>query len=450
MSRDSSRACNHHALRMRQQFFATLTVIGSPLLALYAINRLWIRKKPIVGLGEKWTGRLPTPPAPGSILVHGVSLGEVQLMRPLVPLIERHFGYGCTLTTTTTTGWEALITHFADHARYFLPFDRIAAVRTFLRRVQPRAVILLEVEIWPQLLIECHLRGIPVLLLNARIGDSSFAGYRRARPFLSPLFQPLHLASAQNGRWGARLHCLGVPRYALRVPGSLKADLIQPADPVQALAYGELLGLTTQRPILLLASTSAGAQGHSDEEFALLHTTWSQWRALGWQIVVVPRHPERGSAVATIVERIGGAARRASQGQKIDREDAVLIVDEIGKLGSLYTLCAASTGIACVGGSFGSMRHGQNMLEAAAAGCCTVVGPDTRNFPDAMALLREAEAICELALPLDPQRLFDLASKPDERQALGRRAQALWAASRGTLARVEQLLAEAAHTLRSW
>ncbi len=429
-----------HRWRARQAFLALMTLAAAPVIAAYVVNRVWLRRKPVAGLAEKWSGRGPRV-QPGQVLVHGVSLGEVQLMRPLVPVIERVSGARCLLTTTTTTGWEALATHFADRDRAFWPLDRVAAVRSFLARVQPRAVVLLELEVWPMFLTECHARGIPVLLLNARVGAGSFAGYRRAGALLRPLLGALHLAVAQNGQWGARLAALGVPRDRVHAPGSLKADLIRPADALTASTWALQVGLDTTRPTVLLASTSAGSGGRVADELAVLDGTLHRWRERGWQVVIAPRHPERGAEVATLVERLGGAPRRTSQGGRCDRDDAVLIVDAIGKLGLLYAHTAASNGIAIVGGSLGSGRHGQNVWEAAAAGCCIVVGPDTSNFPDAMAVLREAEAILEVPLPVPPMALATLADDAARRRALGTAAQAIWSASRGTLARLERLLA---------
>ncbi len=425
--------------RQRQTLWATLIAALSPLITAVLVHRIWMKRKAVAGGAQKWHGRGPRVP-PGQVLMHGVSLGEVQLMRPLVPLLERISGRRCFLTTTTGTGWEALAEHFPTHDRNFWPAERIAAVRHFLRRVQPSVVVLLEVEIWPLMLSECHARGIPVVMLNARIGDSSFRGYSRAGSLLRPLLRACHLVVAQNGVWGARLVHLGVQRTRLAVPGSLKADLIRPAASDVAQVWATSVGLDPQRPLLLLASTSAGAAAQPSEEAAILRDTLSRWRERGWQVAIAPRHPERGAEVATVVERCGGAPRRISQNQKYDREDAVLIIDVIGKLGLLYAHCAASNGIAIVGGSLGSGRHGQNVWEAAAARCCTVVGPDTRNFPDAMALLRQASAVIELPLPVPAQVLADVAEDPARRQALGDAAQATWAASRGTLERLEIIL----------
>ena len=421
--------------RLRQQFLGLLALAVLPLAALIAAHRVLIRNKPLVGAREKLTGNGPRLTR-GQVLVHGVSLGEVALMRPLVPHLEAAFGVRCLLTTTTSTGRRALDEHFPTHQRAFLPFDAAWAVRRFLARAQPRAVVLLELEIWPTLLCACHERGIPVLLLNARINEGSFRGYRTLRPLTRPLLRGLTLTLAQTPLWGARLAALGVARARLGVPGSLKADIVQPATAAEAAGLAARLGLRSGQPLLLLASTSAGADGAADEEATALGERLAWWHGQGWRVAICPRHPERGGEVAALVERLGGVARRTSRGETLSGVvNEVLVVDEIGRLGALYAWTAASGGIAVVGGSLGSGRRGQNMLEAAAAGCCTVVGWDTRNFPDAMALLREAGGVVAIAADGDLAPLLALAGTPERRTSLGRCAQAAWHAGQGAIER---------------
>jgi 3-deoxy-D-manno-octulosonic-acid transferase len=420
--------------RLKRQFLGGLCLAATPLALLYAAHRVWLRGKKLVGLGEKLSGDGPAL-THDQVLVHGVSLGETMLMRPLVPHLERIFATRCLLTTTTETGWQALGEQFPHHQRAFLPLDRPEAVRRFLTRAQPRMVVLLELEIWPGFIGECQARGIQVLLLNARCSESSFRGYRIAGPFVRPQLARLALVLAQNALWAARLAALGVRRECLAVPGSLKADLVKPATPEATATLAGSLGLTLGQPVVLLASTSAGADGRPDEEAAVLTGHLSWWHEHGWRVVICPRHPERGPHVAALVARLGGTARRSSQGERLVGGDDVLVVDEIGKLSALYAWTAAQNGIAVVGGSLGSGRRGQNMLEAAAASCCTVVGADTRNFPDAMALLRESAAVIELSDPPEPTALTLLAGDAERRKALGAAAHIAWRSGQGALAR---------------
>jgi 3-deoxy-D-manno-octulosonic-acid transferase len=246
---------------------------------------------------------------------------------------------------------------------------------------------------------------------------------------------------AQNALWGARLLALGVRRERLRVTGSMKADIVVRVGAEAAMAAAAALGLSPGQPVLLLASTSAGGDG-LEEEAVVLGGRLGDWRARGWRVVVCPRHPERGAAIAARLRALGAEPRRSSLGERLDGgAGQLLIVDEIGRLAALYAWTALVAGIAVVGGSLGSGRGGQNMLEAAAHGCCTAVGPDTRNFPDAMELLRHAGGVVELGRDA-PAQLLALAGEPARRRALGDGAQRAWAAGRGAMARVVEGLAE--------
>lgn len=414
-------------------FFSALLLIAAPLVALLLAHRLWIRRKGMVGLREKISGR-GMPIIPGQILVHGVSLGEVNLMRPVVPKLEAALGARCLLTTTTETGRARLDEIFADHQRAFLPLDLPWAVMRFLSRARPRLVVLLELEVWPVLMLLCHLRGIPVVLLNARVSERSYRGYHRARWLLRPLFRELALALGQNGPWTARLVGLGVRRERAIVSGSMKADMVGRASAEVAAKEAERFGLRAGQPVLLLASTSAG---ETVEEQAILAPQLQRWLSRGWQIVVCPRHPERGAELVGLLTALTGITevRRSSQGERLDAVGQVLLVDEIGKLAALYAWTASVDGIAVVGGSFGSGRGGQNMLEACAAGCCTVVGWDTRNFPDAMALLKFADGVVEVSPASAQDTLAALAEDLPRRRRLGANGQQAWASGRGAVNR---------------
>jgi 3-deoxy-D-manno-octulosonic-acid transferase len=415
-----------------------LLCLALPLVLLLIAHRIWVRRKGMVGLREKLTGH-GAPITPGQIMVHGVSLGEVNLMRPLIPHLEAQLGARCFLTTTTETGRARLDEVFADHERAFLPLDLPWAILTFLRRAKPRLVVLLELEVWPILLCVCHLRGIPVMLLNARVSERSFRGYQRAGAVLRPMLRPLVLALGQNPTWSARLAALGVPRDRVVVSGSMKADMVARATPEVTQQLAMRFGLRSGQPLLLLSSTSAGA---AMEEQVVLQGRVSEWQDRGWQVVICPRHPERGAEIATWIKIIGSIPRRTSLGERVEGANQILIVDEIGKLGALYAWTAQVKGIAVVGGSLGSGRGGQNMLEPAAAGCCTVVGWDTRNFPDAMALLREEGGVIEVNAENCQALLETLAKDQSHRSEIGAKGQQAWARGRGAVARSAILVAQ--------
>ncbi len=414
--------------RARAAFITLCYALLAPFALLALAGRIISRRRALVGLGEKLSGEAPSV-QPGAVLLHGVSLGEVTLMRGLVPGLEAG-GARVLLTTTTETGWTGLGRLFPGRDRTFLPFDLPWAVNRFLGRTRPRLVVLLENELWPLLIIACARRGIPVALVNARMSERSHRRLRLGGSLLAPLLASLSLVVARNGTYGARLLQLGVRRSRLVVHGSLKTSVVERSSQTEAANEGRRLDLpwptgpASAHPILLLASTSAPEEELLLDACPPLLSAGLAGGAGG------PRHPERGAELAASLAARGLSSARSSAGPCA--QVAVLIVDEIGRLGPLYALTAASLGIAVVGGSLGSGRGGQNMLEAAAAGCCTVVGLDTRNQPESMLLLRQAQAVVECAPAAVPIELQALARDAERRRELGRRAQTAWLGARSS------------------
>ncbi|MBA2480701.1 MAG: hypothetical protein H0V44_08565 [Planctomycetes bacterium] len=422
--------------RWRGARVAALYGVLVPVALAAGIARMWRRRSSLVGLRDKLTGdgaRL----TPGPILIHGVSLGEVALMRPLVARLEDAFAQrgarpGFLLSTTTETGRQGLDRSFPGYERTFLPYDLPWAVTRFLTRTRPRAVLLLESEIWPLLLCACFARGIPVVLVNAKSSERSFRRFMLGGAATRALFGGVSLAIAQNAAYGARLRALGVPR--VHVSGSMKADIVVTADRDAVMRERRRLGLGAE-PILLIASTSG------EEERALL----TIWRDLGatWRLVICPRHPERAPQVVAWCADLGAASWRSTQGGT-PAAGAVVIVDEIGRLGTLYALTAdaPTPGIAVVGGSLGSGRGGQNMLEAAAAGCCTVVGWDTRNQPDSMAILRAHAGVIEMRPETMARTIAELAFDEARRRRTAAAGVRAWTSGVGASARAARMIVE--------
>jgi 3-deoxy-D-manno-octulosonic-acid transferase len=419
------------AWRMRAGAYATAMGALAPAAAVMIAARVWSRRKALVGLREKLSGEIAGI-APGSVLIHGVSLGEVALMKALVPRLEAA-GQRVLLTTTTETGWAGLEKSFAGRARAFLPFDVPWAVARFLSRARPRLVVLLENELWPLLLCACAERGIPVVLANARMTTRSHHRLRLSGALMRPLIASLAGVLAQNATYAARLVDLGAKRARVRVCGSMKADVVMPATAADAASEAARLGIADGKPWLLLGSTS-----QPEEEFILRASL--AWARDGWRVVICPRHPERGAALVELCARLGLPARASSTGSSAGGEQAAVVVDEIGRLGALYALCARGGGIAVVGGSLGSGRGGQNMLEAAAAGCATVVGWDTRNQPDTMQLLHDHQAVVAASDMEFGAAVAALARDPARRAALGAAGRRAWASGRGAGSRVAEAL----------
>ena len=413
-----------------QGFLLVLDVVAvflCPLLPFFVLIRRIKRGKSLPGLRDKVLGP-QTAYTPHQVVVHGVSLGEVGLMSLVVPGIERQWNCRCLLTTSTQTGWDQLHKKWPDHERSWLPLDLPWAVDEFLTTTKPQALVLLELELWPRLIAACHRRNIPIYLLNGRVSERSYRGYRKINRLLRPLLGKFRLALGQNRLWTARLRGLGC-RHA-QEGGSLKADLVQIAGDKAVQSLRTELNLD-ERPIFLIASTSEGEEGCCLDAY--------QEACPDWQIIVAPRHPERGPALAREALQRNFTVWRWSDPNRDEvcpQGNDLRLVDTIGKLSALYALAD----IAIVGGSLGSGRHGQNMLEAAAHRCATIVGPDTSNFPDAMALLRNARAIVESPPQELTKTIRHLATNPIERKRLGKAGHDAWLAARGASERCEALL----------
>ncbi|NRA40106.1 MAG: hypothetical protein HRU15_18320, partial [Planctomycetes bacterium] len=311
--------------QIRYSILGLLMTCLSPLLVVYIIWRLLIQRRKMVGLKQKLLGDHNHTKTTGLIMVHGVSMGEVMLMKPVVPLIQQACNTKCLLTTSTSTGASALQKNFPNNHKAFFPFDFPWAINNFLNQYKPSMIILLELELWPLFLCACFARNIPVLLLNARVGESSFQSYQRYSTFLQPIFSQIQCAVAQNALWGGRLQQLGFTNVQLGA--SLKADIIQPANKEQIAAERQRLSLSTD-PVFLIASSSDG-----EEE--LLIKSWLTWGS-DWQLIICPRHPERGAAIKKLCEQLQLHPQQSSLTGGINNNSGVSIVDEIGRLAALY------------------------------------------------------------------------------------------------------------------
>jgi 3-deoxy-D-manno-octulosonic-acid transferase len=313
----------------------------------------------------------------------------------------------------------------------------------FFARVKPLAIILAELEIWPMMLLWAQVCRVPVIVLNARMSAKSRRGWGRTGPFGRLIFGGLRGALAQNHQWAARLSELGTPN--VEVTGSLKADAVSEPSPEKIAACAEQFNLTRpgdadHQPTLLIASTAALADSNGGEEDIALRS-WQQWGPdAGWHLIIAPRHPERGDDVAQEVRNVLGQETliwQASRDQSPPPANAVRIIDQIGVLIALYALAD----LAIIGGGWGSGRGSQNMLEAAAAKCPAIVGPDYKNFPDIIPLLVEADALIQLDDPQDlDATLRTLAADPTRRQAIGERSYTTWQNNRGSVRRVAEVL----------
>ncbi len=327
-------------------------------------------------------GRSDIAPRPGGVWIHAVSVGEVQAIEPLVRhLREHHPALDLTITTSTPTGSERVRLLFGDDVFHvYCPYDLPFAINRFLDRVRPRLLVMVETEIWPNLLALCARRDIPTLLANGRLSRRSARGYARFGPFTRQVFSGIRGVAAQSRADAERFISLGVPAENVSVTGSIKFDMRIPAsvqEQIQVLrrAWGD-------RPVWVAASTHEG----EDEQVLAAHRSILKQvpRAL---LVLVPRHPERFDRVAAQVVRQGFNLCRRSLDEPCGENIQVFLGDTMGEL----PVFLGGADVAFIGGSLVKVG-GHNMLEAAAQGVPVVFGPHVFNFSGIARLLRDREA----------------------------------------------------------
>lgn len=321
----------------------------------------------------------PPPPDPRpTVLLHGVSVGEVAAAAPLVERLGGPTGRGPTrvvVSATTNTGIARARAAYGDHypvVRYPLDFSR--CVERFLDRVQPDVVALMELEVWPNMTRACRRRGIPVVVVNGRLSRESFRGYRRLRPFLAPSFRRLHGVAAQTEAYAGRFRAMGVAAERVHVTDSLKWEAaLPPGTRDEGAELARAMGVDPDRPLVVAVSTGP------DEEARLL-----EGRPDGVQLMVVPRKPERFEAVAALAPWI-----RRSRGERAPDGGADLfLVDTMGEAEA----ATAAANVVVVGRSFNGMG-GSNPVPPALLGRPVVMGPDHANFAEMVEALETGGAL---------------------------------------------------------
>lgn len=343
------------------------------LLLPYVFFHLWwrSRKQPeyLQHIGERF-GRYSVSCDKPVIWLHSVSVGETRATVTLVNnLRERYPDHQILLTHTTPTGRAASEQLYGDDVvRVYLPYDYPFAVRRFLRHFRPGIGVLLETEIWFNLIHACQAHSIPLLLLNARLSDRSARRYAQFPGIVRRGLHALHLIAAQTEEDATRLASLA--NRAVPVMGNLKFDIEPP--PAMLELGRQLRGLFGEkRPVFLAASTREG-------EEALLLEALQHADIEDLLVVIVPRHPQRFEEVASLIEKHGLRMQRRSANEPVSAHTQVVLGDSMGEMFAYYAACD----VAFIGGSllpFG----GQNLIEACAVGTPVLIGPHTYNFAQA-------------------------------------------------------------------
>jgi 3-deoxy-D-manno-octulosonic-acid transferase len=316
------------------------------------------------------------------VWLHAVSVGETHAAEPLVAALRARFPHHeLVLTHMTPTGRRAGARLFGDTVtRAYLPYDLPGAVARFIERFQPDLGVIMETEIWPNLVHACKARGVPLVLANARLSERSFRGYRRAGALAREAVAGFAAIAAQTETDAERLRALGA--RAVTVTGSVKFDV---SPPLALLGLGrgwrEAYG---ERPVVLAASTREGEEALVLDAFEALTPSFL--------LVIVPRHPQRFDEVAALLDRRRVAYVRRSSGALPSVRTRVVLGDSMGEMPAYY----AAADVAFIGGSllpFG----GQNLIEACAVGTPVLVGPHTYNFSEAAQQAVESGAAIRVA-----------------------------------------------------
>jgi 3-deoxy-D-manno-octulosonic-acid transferase len=362
------------------------------------------------------------------IMIHAVSLGEMNATRALVQrLREMRPGTQFVISATTDTGHARGVELYnadGDVTIIRYPLDFSGAIKRVLDAVRPDVVVLMELEVWPNFVKRCEQRGIPVVLANGRLTESSFRNYKRGGPFVRKMFRRLTLVCAQDDAYGVRFLELGVPHHHVVITGTMKFDNAvvgaPPAGYLKAMHLGVRVGLEQV--------WVAGSTGPGEEEIVLRVYRKLLPRHSRLRLIIVPRHPQRFDEVLDIILDHRFDCLRYSdmdQGVLPPRDmpvPPVILIDAMGVLRDFYSVAT----VVFVGRSLvdlGPRQHGSDMIEPAALGKAVVVGPHTSNFADAMLKFRAARAMYEVEDEAALEETIGvLLSTPQEVKDLGQKA----------------------------
>ena len=415
---------------MARRLYTLLLILLQPWALLHLMWRARRQPEYLRHWGERFGFYAPAGATP-LIWIHAVSVGETRAAQPLLArLAERYPQHEILLSHMTPTGRATSEELFGERVRrVYLPYDTPRAMRRFLRHFRPELGLIMETEIWPNLVHACRRQGIPLLLVNARLSARSARRYAAFPALVGEALAGLSAVAAQGRDDAARLAGLGAGGVV--VTGNMKFDI---TPPEQQLERGRALKAAFGgRPVLLAASTREG------EEELILDALRAR-PIPGLLLVLVPRHPQRFGAVAGLTAGRGFALQRKSAGEPLRPDTEVLIGDSMGELFAYYAACD----VAFIGGSL--LDYGsQNLIEACAAGVPLLVGPSTFNFADAA---REALACGAARQVADAAALFaaarTLLGDPGQRLAMGAAGREFTARHRGASERTLALIGKVA------
>ena len=363
-------------------FYSFLIVLCTPFILLYFAVR-GLRDSAYLGRWNERFGLVPALDQRGGIWVHAASVGEFNAASPLIrALLKAYPEIPLTVTTLTPTGSERVKRDLGDKvAHSYIPIDLPGSVSRFLKRLQPRMIIVMETEIWPNLYLQSRRLNIPLLMANARLSKRSVKRFGRLPGFVGEVLQTVAWIGAQSEADAERLVSCGANLQRIDMTGNLKFDLSVPAS-LEERAVALRLRWGQERPVLV-----AGSTHEADENVvipAFVELLKSVPDAL---LILVPRYPERFARATQLAKAAGLRTELRSQGEICSAQAQCFVIDSIGELMSYY----ACADVAFVGGSFGE-QGGHNALEPAALGKPVLLGPNMENAKEIANQLLQCNA----------------------------------------------------------
>lgn len=369
-----------------------------------------------------------------ALWVHAVSVGEALVAISLIKKLQRVYPQlPIVVTTMTPTGAARIDAAFGKQVFHtYIPYDVPDAIARFLQRAQPLIAIIIETELWPNLLAACQKRKLPIMIANARLSQRSFKGYQRIAWISKKMLAAVTLLAAQSQEDAQRFIRLGMNPAKVTVTGNIKFDLELPSDlSMQAADFKQQLG--PERAIWVAASTHAGEEELILKAHRLILSKHPQ--AL---VIIVPRHPERFTPVAELIAEQGFQMVRRSANAACTKTTTVYLADTMGEMFLFY----AVADVALVAGSFVAVG-GHNLLEPAALAKPVLSGPMLFNFKDISHLLLQARG---LTIVNDAESIastvLELFANKAQRWQQGQRALQVIQANRGALAKHVELVAQ--------
>lgn len=411
-------------------FYSLLLALGALATSPYWLFKAIRQKKYLENFRQRLGWDVPAwDPDSRPLWIHAVSVGEVLAAKPLLARLRtEHPRLPVVVSTVTLTGQALARRELAQAAlHFFFPFDWDFCIEPFLNRLRPRAVLLMETELWPNFIRKCAERSVPILIANGRISDRSVSRYRLVRPILAQSLSQVSMIAVQSAEYERRFLSLGARTDQLRVTGNVKFDLPSAASSAGDDSLRKVracLGLEAETTTIVIGSSMKG------EEVLFLQAFQKVYRRLPQaRLILAPRHPERFEEVARLIADTGLSFLRRSQTGSNNPPAVIFLLDTIGELRSTYSLAA----LAVIGGSFLPFG-GHNLLEPAALGKAILFGPHMHNFREAADLFLQQQAARQCTSESLADVMVELLADDQARRLMGERARSTFRQNQGATA----------------